>query len=77
MENKTTKNYYNIIAKEYTQKHGYGEHLSIQSLGKFASKLLPRAKVLDVGCGGGQDSKFLSDILPSIKIFSKQRILVS
>ncbi len=61
MENKIIKNYYNKIAKEYTQEHGYGENLSIQSLEKFASKLPLKARVLDLGCGGGQDSKFLFD----------------
>ena len=62
MGNETIKNYYNKIAKEYTQNHGYGENMSIQSLKKFVSNLPSKAKVLDVGCGGGQDSKLLSDM---------------
>lgn len=61
MENKIIKKYYNKIAKEYTEKHGYGENLSIKSLEKFSSLLPQNSKVLDIGCGGGQDSKFLSD----------------
>lgn len=61
MENIIIKKYYNKIAKEYTQKHGYSENLSIKSLEKFSSLLPQNSKVLDIGCGGGQDSKFLSD----------------
>lgn len=61
MENKIIKKYYNKIAKEYTEKHGYSENLSIKSLEKFSSLLPQNSKVLDMGCGGGQDSKFLSD----------------
>lgn len=59
---KIIKKYYNKIAKDYTQIHGYGERLSLSSLEKF-TKLLStsKSKVLDVGCGGGQDSKFLAD----------------
>ncbi len=59
MEDKIIKKYYNKIAKEYTQKHGYGENLSIKSLKKFIKFLPVKADILDVGCGGGQDSKFL------------------
>lgn len=59
MKNESIKKYYNKIAKEYTQQHGYSEHLSIPSLKKFLSFLPANAKVLDIGCGGGQDSKFL------------------
>jgi 2-polyprenyl-3-methyl-5-hydroxy-6-metoxy-1,4-benzoquinol methylase len=59
--NKEIEKYYNKIAKEYTKQHGYSEQLSIQSLKKFI-KLLPlNSNILDVGCGGGQDSKFLHD----------------
>jgi len=50
---------YNKIAHEYTKEHGYGEHVALNSLKKFATLLPAKAKVLDVGCGGGQDSKFL------------------
>ena len=60
METKIIKKYYNKIAKEYTKKHGYGENLSIKSLEKFSFLLPQNSKVLDIGCGGGQDSKFLS-----------------
>ncbi len=52
---------YNKIAHEYTKQHGYDEQLSIPSLKKFLTYLPVNAKVLDVGCGGGQDSKFLAD----------------
>lgn len=52
---------YNKIAQEYTKKHGYDEQLSVPSLKKFLTFLPNQANVLDVGCGGGQDSKFLTD----------------
>ena len=52
---------YDKIAKEYTNQHGYGEQLSIPSLKTFLTFLPIQAKVLDIGCGGGQDSKFLTD----------------
>ncbi len=52
---------YDKIAEEYTKQHGYDEQLSIPSLKQFIQFLPPHAKILDVGCGGGQDSKFLSD----------------
>ncbi|MFA6537652.1 MAG: class I SAM-dependent methyltransferase [Patescibacteria group bacterium] len=52
---------YDKIGQEYTKQHGYGEQLSIPSLKKFLSFLPKNAEILDVGCGGGQDSKFLSD----------------
>jgi len=52
---------YDKIAQEYTKQHGYDEQLSIPSLKKFLTFLPTQAKVLDIGCGGGQDSKFLSD----------------
>jgi len=51
---------YNKIAKEYTRQHCYGEQLSLPSLKKFLNFLPNQAMVLDVGCGGGQDSKFLT-----------------
>ncbi len=52
---------YNKIASEYTKKHGYEEHLALPSLKKFLDYLPANAEVLDIGCGGGQDSKFLTD----------------
>jgi len=52
---------YNKIAHEYTQAHGYGEHVTLNSLKKFVKLLPVKAKILDVGCGGGQDSKFLTE----------------
>ncbi len=52
---------YDKIAQEYTKQHGYDEQLSIPSLKKFLTFLPTQAKVLDIGCGGGQDSKFLAD----------------
>ena len=58
---KNVVDYYNKIAKDYTAEHSYGEQLSILSLEKFLTFTPPNAKVLDVGCGGGQDSKFLHD----------------
>lgn len=51
---------YNKIAEEYTKQCGYGVHLQLPSLKKFLSFLPANAVVLDVGCGGGQDSKFLT-----------------
>jgi 2-polyprenyl-3-methyl-5-hydroxy-6-metoxy-1,4-benzoquinol methylase len=52
---------YDKIAKEYTKKHAYGEQLSIPSLKFFLTFLPIGAEILDVGCGGGQDSKFLAN----------------
>ena len=51
---------YDKIAKEYTDQHAYGEQLSIPALKEFLTFLPKNAKVLDIGCGGGQDSKFLA-----------------
>lgn len=51
---------YNKIAQEYVGQHGYGNQLSIPSLKKFLKYLPDHPKVLDVGCGGGQDAKFLT-----------------
>ena len=51
---------YDRVAREYVTKHGYGEQLSLPALKKFLSLLPDGADVLDVGCGGGQDSKFLA-----------------
>ena len=52
---------YDKIAKEYTEQHGYGEMLSIPALKVFLKYIPSRSTVLDVGCGGGQDSRFLAD----------------
>jgi len=52
---------YDKIAHEYTKQHGYDEQLSIPSLKIFLTFLHGNPTVLDVGCGGGQDSKFLTD----------------
>jgi len=52
---------YDKIAQEYTKQHGYDEQLSVPSLKKFLAFLPTQAEVLDIGCGGGQDSKFLAD----------------
>ena len=50
---------YDKVAREYVAKHGYGEQLSLSALKRFLSFLPSGARVLDVGCGGGQDAKFL------------------
>lgn len=39
----------------------YGKNLSIPSLEKFLTYLPPNSRVLNVGCGVGQDSKFLKE----------------
>jgi 2-polyprenyl-3-methyl-5-hydroxy-6-metoxy-1,4-benzoquinol methylase len=57
----STGEFYNKTAKEYAQTYGYDEHLALPSLKDFLTLLPAHAKVLDVGCGGGQDSKFLAD----------------
>lgn len=51
---------YDNIAREYIQNHA-SDGLSLPSLKRFMAYLPDRAKVLDVGCGGGQDSKLLAD----------------
>lgn len=61
MKQKSIAKSYDKIAHEYTQAHGYGEHAALNSLKKFIKLLPGKAKVLDVGCGGGQDSKFLTE----------------
>ena len=58
---KTIASHYNKIAKEYTKVHGYEEKLSLPSLEKFINFLPKGGIVLDIGCGGGQDSKFFKD----------------
>ncbi len=65
---------YNKIAQEYATKHGYEEHLSLPSLKRFIKCLKKGNEVLDVGCGGGQDSKFFHDqgfIVTGIDVSSK------
>jgi len=51
---------YDKLADEYTRE-AYTNHLALSQLKRFANLLPKNAKVLDVGCGGGQDAKFLSD----------------
>ena len=59
--NKSIAKSYDKLAYSYTKKHAYDEHLAISSLNKFLKLLPNKAKVLDIGCGGGQDAKYLSD----------------
>lgn len=58
--NKSIAKSYDKIAYSYTKKHAYDEHLAIPSLNKFLKLLPNKAEVLDIGCGGGQDTKYLS-----------------
>jgi 2-polyprenyl-3-methyl-5-hydroxy-6-metoxy-1,4-benzoquinol methylase len=60
-EEKTIARSYDKIAEEYVREHEYGEHLALSSLKLFSSYLKSGARVLDVGCGGGRDSKFLNE----------------
>jgi 2-polyprenyl-3-methyl-5-hydroxy-6-metoxy-1,4-benzoquinol methylase len=60
MEVKNVAESYNKIADEYVQRHGY-VGLSVPTLNRFVALLPKGAKVLDVGCGGGQDAKFLDE----------------
>lgn len=50
---------YDELAEQYT-KESYEKHLAISSLKQFLSYLPNNSNILDVGCGGGQDSKFLA-----------------
>ena len=53
---------YDKVAVEYVKENGYGVQLSLPALKKFSSYLPDdNAKILDVGCGGGQDAKYLHD----------------
>ncbi|MEI6296035.1 MAG: methyltransferase domain-containing protein [bacterium] len=58
---KTVIEAFNETAYEYAKKFGYDQHHALPSLKKFLGLLPPKANVLDAGCGGGQDSKFLSE----------------
>lgn len=50
---------YDKVVADYVKENGYEEQLSLPALRKFTAYLPKGAKVLDVGCGGGQDAKFL------------------
>jgi SAM-dependent methyltransferase len=49
------------IIQKRPSEDNYGENLSIPSLKKFLTYLPPNPRVLNVGCGVGQDSKFLKE----------------
>ncbi len=53
------KKVYDEIAEDYVAEYGYGNQMSIPALKRFLKYLPKNATVLDVGCGGGQDSNFL------------------
>jgi 2-polyprenyl-3-methyl-5-hydroxy-6-metoxy-1,4-benzoquinol methylase len=57
---KSVAKVYDEIAGEYTRQYAYGENMSLPALKKFLALLSAQAKILDVGCGGGQDAKFLA-----------------
>lgn len=50
---------YDKIARAYVFQHEDSAHLSKKSLDRFVSFLPQNASVLDVGCGGGRDAKYL------------------
>lgn len=52
----TIKNEFDEIAEDYVNK-AYIEGLTLASVDKFLSYLPGKGKVLDIGCGGGQDSQ--------------------
>ena len=52
---------YDNIADDYTRECSYGVHLAADSLQEFTTFLPHNGRLLDIGCGGGQDTKFLSD----------------
>lgn len=55
----TTRQTYEKIAKWYAEKHI--PMLWITEQEKFRSYLKEKAKILDVGCGPGRDTKYFSD----------------
>ncbi len=52
---------YDTLADKYV-KESYENHLAANSLKQFQEFLPKNSKILDVGCGGGQDSKFLAEL---------------
>jgi 2-polyprenyl-3-methyl-5-hydroxy-6-metoxy-1,4-benzoquinol methylase len=51
----STLSYYQTHADEYAQKTNAADLSSIHQ--KFSANLLPGARILDLGCGGGRDLK--------------------
>jgi ubiquinone/menaquinone biosynthesis C-methylase UbiE len=57
MADNTTLNYYNLNAKEVTQKY---EDINVNKLHQKLLELLPsKGKILELGCGSGRDAAFL------------------
>ena len=78
-KNSSIKKVYNQIAEEYVASYGYGNQMSIPALKKFLKFLPKKAQVLDVGCGGGQDSNFLlkNECVPTGIDVSKKMIAIA
>ena len=51
---------YDKIAKSYT-KEFFNDRIDLKYLDKFISLLSPKAKILDVGCGPGNYTKYLME----------------
>lgn len=51
---------FDLIAREYSRQ-SYEENLALPLLKKFKKLLGKNLKVLDIGCGGGQDSFYLAE----------------
>jgi 2-polyprenyl-3-methyl-5-hydroxy-6-metoxy-1,4-benzoquinol methylase len=60
LNNKKLKSTYNTIAKEWHESHKSDDWWQ-EGTDKFISYLEKDASILDVGCGGGTKSRYLTD----------------
>jgi ubiquinone/menaquinone biosynthesis C-methylase UbiE len=71
----TIKQEFDSIAEDYVNK-AYIEGLTLQSVDKFINYLPGKGRVLDIGCGGGQDSQaFINNGYKAVGIDLSPRML--
>jgi len=69
------KEEFDNIAEDYVNK-AYIEGLTLQSVDKFLKYLPGKGKVLDIGCGGGQDAQsFINNGYKAVGIDMSSRML--